>query len=129
MDIKNVTLHAPSQKEAGGLVIPPVFLMELENGETVSVPHDPRNSDYMRIANWYDEQKKKPFKFTFESTPDLTEDNAASDPAPQQELTEPTPDISTKINLTKEQRREITKVESDRQARIARRNGTDGSES
>lgn len=113
MDIKDVKIHAPTTKEAGGLVIPPVFLMELSNGEIVSVPHDPLNSDYMRIAEWYDRKKNKPFDFEFEATKDLTGESDDSAPIPQQKPTEAKPDSLNEVNLTQKQIKEIEKEQAD----------------
>lgn len=67
MKIKNVKIHQPTPEEAGGLVIPPVFMVDYDNGETASVPHDPRNRDYMEIQVWYDRKKNKPFEFDFKN--------------------------------------------------------------
>lgn len=54
-----------------GLAIAPrpeTFSFELTNpgGDTLIVPNDPTNRHYQKIASWYDEQEKKPFKFAFE---------------------------------------------------------------
>lgn len=38
---------------------------EAEKEQEVIVPADPLNRHYREVAEWYDKQKKKPFKFDF----------------------------------------------------------------
>lgn len=110
MDIKKATLHKPTKKEAGGLDIPPVFMVDLKNGETVSVPaFDPRNKDYWEVRAWYFEQKTKPFEFDFLDIPEAQPEPETDEDGSGITLSaEQTKDAKLPaVNLTREQRREI----------------------
>lgn len=52
----------------------PFFRLKDENGITLHVPLDPANAQYQEIAEWHKKQNNKPFKFEFESTPNLQVD-------------------------------------------------------
>lgn len=47
------------------------FLVTDEDGNEMTVPHDPANRHYQEVKEWYDSKKgllkKKPFKFDFEN--------------------------------------------------------------
>lgn len=110
MDIKKATLYKPTKKEAGGLDIPPVFMVDLKNGETVSVPaFDSRNKDYWEVREWYFKQKKQPFAFDFEDIPEAQPEPKSNEDGSGITLSA----VQTKdaklpaVNLTREQRREI----------------------
>lgn len=43
----------------------PQFLVTLKDEKTFIVPNDPTNRHYIEIQNWYENLKKKPFKYDF----------------------------------------------------------------
>lgn len=76
MEIDSVKLHILKEVKPGtkvdGLFVearPEIKYFEVDvRGEdaNVTVPNDPKNSQYQLIATWYDEQEEKPFEFDFE---------------------------------------------------------------
>jgi hypothetical protein len=43
----------------------PQFLVTQKDEKTFIVPADPTNRHFIEIQDWYDKQKKKPFKYDF----------------------------------------------------------------
>lgn len=74
MEIKAVQLiHLkevkPGLDDNGVAIVPQAetfsFAATLADGTEITVPNEPLNRHYVEIANWYKDQKKKPFKFDF----------------------------------------------------------------
>lgn len=42
-----------------------VTINDMQPGDEIVVPNDPKNGHYREVAEWYAKQKKKPFKFDF----------------------------------------------------------------
>ena len=118
-DIQNVELiHYPEVKQGAkdkdGLALtamPETFAFNVDVKDVeanVVVPNDPRNTDYRTLRQWYNEQKNKPFDFTFITDPMPNKSDTAADPVPQQKATEPKPDAAAAgPNLTRAQVKEI----------------------
>lgn len=69
-EIKAVTLNIPDRKDPLKAAAIDFFEVITKNDVSLIVPTTSDNRHYWMIREWYLEQKKKPFKFSFEDTPE-----------------------------------------------------------